>query len=69
MSRTRKPAQSTSPAAQAGASDGEIAALLPNPRDYSDDFIRRRELTEADRQDYKAAWYAAFHRTQATFQI
>lgn len=66
MSRTSKP---TSPATQAGASDGEVAALLPNPRDYSDDFLRRRELTEADRQDYKAAWYAAFRRTQATFQL
>ncbi len=70
MTRTRKP---TSPAAQAGALDGELAYLLfqraGTCRDYTDDFIRRPELQESDRATYKDAWYAAHARTKATFQL
>lgn len=56
-------------AQQAGRSDGSVAALIGDNRSYSDGFIRRHELTEADRAAYKAAWYAAHAETRKTFQI
>lgn len=53
----------------AGESDGSTAALLKDCRDYSDDFIRRRELGEDERADYKAAWHAAHDATSRMFRV
>lgn len=58
-----------SPASSAGRLDGSVAALLPNPRDYSDDFIRRTELQEADRAEYRQAWYAAHEETSKAYRV
>lgn len=54
---------------QLGSADGSVTALLPVVRDYSDDFMRRTDLPESARQEYKAAWYKAFNETQAAFRI
>lgn len=57
-----------SPAAIAGDSDGSLAAYAAERgqlRDYSDDFIRRRDMDESDRFAYRAAWYAAHKKTLA----
>lgn len=68
MSRTTKPA---SPAAQAGAIDGELAYYAfqraGTCRDYTDDFIRRTDLAESDRAAYKTAWYAAHSKAKAAY--
>ena len=53
----------------AGASDGSLAAYAAERgavRDYSDDFIRRAELSESDRTAYKSAWYKA-HKSTLTW--
>lgn len=56
-----KTTTTTSIAAQAGDTDGALAyyAFMRNGtcKDYSDDFIRRRELSETDRPEYRTAWY------------
>lgn len=52
----------------AGNADGSLAAYAAERgklRDYSDDFIGRRELLESDRPEYKAAWYEAHKSTLA----
>lgn len=67
-----KTTTTTSIAAQAGDTDGALAyyAFMRNGtcKDYSDDFIRRRELSEVDRQAYKTAWYAAHAKTKALYR-
>lgn len=59
---------STSSPSTAGNLDGTLAAYAFQRsgacRDYSDDFIRRVELGEADRAEYKRAWYAAHRRVK-----
>lgn len=71
MPRKTNPAL-MNPAAQAGDTDGVLAYYASQRgacRDYTDDFVRRTELSEADRPAYKAAWYAAHARVKATFQL
>ncbi len=69
MTSKRKSKSVLTKAQSAGKSDGSVAALIGDCRDYSDGFIRRTELTEAQRAEYKAAWYAAHTDTSKTFKL
>ena len=50
----------------AGDSDGTVAAIVAPDRTASDAFIKRPELTEADRREYSDAFYAAHAAARRT---
>ena len=47
-------------AAKYGAQDGALAGMLRKCKSATDDFIRRRILTEDERSAYCDAWFAAY---------
>lgn len=49
-----------SKASQLARQDASVQAWLPNPKDWTDCFIRRTELGEADRAAYRQAFEAEF---------